>query len=263
MAAAPLLEIEDLRVQAGERVLVDGVGLRLARGASLGLLGQSGSGKSLTALSVLGLLPEGLRRTSGRIRFDGTELSALDERGLRPFRGGRIALVFQEAMSAFNPVLRLGGQVAEVVELHRPEVPRRERAATVEALFEEVGLREPARVARSYPHELSGGMLQRCMIAMALAGEPELLIADEPTTALDVTVQARVLELVAEVRARRGLSLLWISHDLAVVARVCEEVVVLRDGRVEEAGPVERILREPQSDYARRLVAAAPRLEVR
>ncbi len=261
MAEDTLLEIRGLRLLAGDDTLVDGVDLELPRGGSLGLLGQSGSGKSLTALAVLGLLPPGVRRAAGAVCYDGVELSALDEAGLRPFRGGRIALVFQEAMSAFNPVLRLGRQVAEVLELHRPALARAERGAEVERLFEEVGLREPARVARSYPHELSGGMLQRCMIAMALAGEPELLIADEPTTALDVTVQARVLEQVAEIRARRGLALLWISHDLGVVSRVCERVAVMRAGRVVEAGPVERVLRRPEQAYTQELIAAAPRLE--
>ncbi|MBC8329824.1 MAG: ABC transporter ATP-binding protein [Planctomycetes bacterium] len=261
MAEESLLEIRGLELRAGEEVLVDGVDLDLPRGGSLGLLGQSGSGKTLTALAVLGLLPPGVRRVAGTIRFDGVELSALDEAGLRPFRGGRIALVFQEAMSAFNPVLKLGRQVAEVLELHRRQIDRRGRPPEVLRLFEEVGLKEPERVARSYPHELSGGMLQRCLIAMALAGEPELLIADEPTTALDVTVQARILELVAEIRRRRGLSLLWISHDLGVVARVCGRVAVMRGGRVLEQGEVEQVLRQPAHPYTRELMAAAPRLE--
>ncbi len=256
-----MLEIRGLRIEADEAVLVEALDLQVERGCSVGLLGQSGSGKTLTAMAVLGMLPAGVRRSAGSIRFAGVELSALDEAGLRPFRGGRIALVFQEAMGAFNPVLRLGPQITEVMEFHRPELGRRRGREELLRLLEEVGLREPERVARSYPHELSGGMLQRCMIAMALAGQPELLIADEPTTALDVTVQARVLELVEQVRARRGLSLLWISHDLAVVARVCEQVAVMRDGRLVEAGPVERILQAPVQDYTRELIAAAPRLE--
>ncbi|RMH04614.1 MAG: ABC transporter ATP-binding protein [Planctomycetota bacterium] len=255
-----MLEIRGLRLAAGDRILVDGLDLEVGPGEAVGLLGPSGSGKSLTAAAVLGLLPPGVERRSGSIRFAGRELTGLDERSLRPFRGGRIALVFQEAAAAFNPVLRVGAQVAEVIEIHRPEIPRRERREEVLRLLAEVGLDEPERVARSFPHELSGGMLQRCLIAQALAGEPELLLADEPTTALDVTVQARILDLVSSLRARRGLSLLWISHDLGVLARICDRLVVIRDGRRVEEGTVEEVLHRPRAEATRELIAAVPRL---
>jgi len=267
VSTEPLLVVEGLRlglVAAGrERILVDGVSFQIRPREAFGLAGESGSGKSLSALAILGLLPPGIRVLGGSVRFAGTELLGRGESFLRPFRGGRIAIVFQEAMSAFNPVLRVGRQVEESLEVHRPELGRAQRKDVVRDLLSEVGLTEPERVARSYPHELSGGMLQRALLAMALAGEPELLIADEPTTALDVTVQARILDRLAEIRLERELALLWISHDFAVLARICSRLAVMRQGRIVEEGDRARILKEPRESYTRALLAAVPRWEAR
>lgn len=255
MKSEALLTVHDLRICAGETELVKGLSFQLAAGESLGLVGASGSGKSLTTLALLGLLPEGLQQTGGNIEFAGQSLQGLSERAWRRVRGGRIGLVFQDPSAALNPVLRVGFQVAEVLAAHGI-AGGRER---VRALFQEVQLADSDDLLDRFPHELSGGQRQRVMIAIALAGEPELLLADEPTTALDVTVQAAILELVARIRKERGLAMLWISHDLGVIARVCDRVAILDAGELVEAGPVERILDRPASAAAKRLLAALPR----
>ena len=266
MGGKPLLQVRDLRLTLTKRhpgqAVVDGARFAIEEGSALGLLGQSGCGKSLTALAILGLLPPGVARVGGSIVFDGVDLTGLSDRELRRYRGGRIALVFQEPASAFNPVLRIGRQVEEVLEIHTA-LDRPARRRKVVDLLGEVGLPQPERVARQYPHELSGGMLQRAMIATALAGEPELLIADEPTTALDVTVQAQILELIRDIREHRSLALLWISHDLGVVAQVCDRVAVMQHGAVVEEGTVHAVLAAPQHVHTRELLAAAPRWEAR
>ncbi len=273
MAAAahpeePLLEVRELRVGlAGvrgraERALVDGVSLRLEAGGSLGLLGESGCGKTLLARSLIQLLPPGVEILGGSIRFAGRELLGLSERELGVLRGGRIGFVFQEPARALNPVLRVGRQVEEGIELHR-RLGRAERRQEVLRLLEEAGLEDPERVARAWPHELSGGMQQRVMLAVALAGDPDLLIADEPTTALDVRVQQRLLERVREIQERRGLALLWISHDLAVLGRIARRLAVLYAGRLVEEGPVQQVLEAPAHPYTRGLRAAVPRLDRR
>ncbi len=266
MADQPLLEIRDLTLAAttadgGSLELVRGLNLAVQRGQSVGLLGESGSGKSLTALSLLGLLPETVDRTSGTVLFDGTELQALAETQLRSFRGGRIALVFQDPATALNPVLRVGFQIDEVLRLHRP-MGKAQRQQEVLRLLTEVQLPEPEQIQRRYPHELSGGQRQRIMIAMALAGEPDLLVADEPTTALDVTVQAEILKLVAQIRAQRQLSMLWISHDLGVVAQCCDRVAVLYRGDLVEEGEVRQVLSTPQHAHTRFLLDSLPRRRV-
>lgn len=263
MAAQPLLEIRNLCLRANHTdgtplELVRNLDLTVHRGRSLGLLGESGSGKSLTALALLGLLPEAVKRTSGQVVFDGTELQALTETQLRSFRGGRIALVFQDPATALNPVLRVGYQIDEVLQLHR-RLSKAERQQEVIRLLTEVQLPDPAQLRRRYPHELSGGQRQRIMIAMALAGEPELLVADEPTTALDVTVQDEILQLVAQIRRQRQLSMLWISHDLGVIAKCCEEVAVLYRGDLVEAGPVADVLGNPQHSHTQFLMASMPK----
>lgn len=250
-----MLTVHDLRICAGKTELVHGLSFQVRAGESLGLVGASGCGKSLTTLALLGLLPEGLRQSGGSIEFAGQTLAGLSERAWRGVRGGRIGLVFQDPSAALNPVLRVGFQVEEVLAAHGI-AGGRER---VRALFDEVQLAQSDELLDRFPHELSGGQRQRVMIAIALAGEPELLLADEPTTALDVTVQAAILELVARIRRERGLAMLWISHDLGVIARVCDRVAVLDAGELVEEGPVQQILQQPSSAAAQRLLAALPR----
>ncbi len=254
----PLLWVDDLRLETSAgQPLVAGLSLQIQAGQAVGLLGASGSGKSLTSLAIFGLLPPGVQQTGGRILFDGTNLSACSDAELRPYRGGRLGLVFQDPASSFNPVVPLGRQVGEALEVHCPG-PVGERCQEVLRLLAEVGLEEPERVAAAYPHQLSGGMLQRAMIAAALAGQPELLIADEPTTALDVRVQAGILNMVHSLRQERGLAMLWITHDLAVAARVCDRLAVLDQGRIVEEGPVTQLLSQPEHATTRELVAASP-----
>lgn len=250
-----MLSVHDLRICAGETELVHGLSFQVEPGQSLGLVGASGSGKSLTTLALLGLLPEGLQMRSGSIEFDGQSLTGLSERAWRGVRGGRIGLVFQDPSAALNPVLRVGFQVEEVLAAHGVAGGR----TRVRALFDEVQLSQDGDLLDRFPHELSGGQRQRVMIAIALAGEPELLLADEPTTALDVTVQAAILELVVRIQRERGLAMLWISHDLGVIARVCDRVAVLDEGELVEQGPVQQVLEAPQSRAAKRLLAALPR----
>lgn len=255
-AAPPALAVRDLAVRTRDRVLVDGVSLTVGAGERVGLIGESGSGKSLTALAVMGLLPDGVTATGGVDVAAERGLLARGDRRLAPLRGRLMSMVFQEPMTALDPLVRVGAQVAEVMTLHgaRGRADAAERAV---GLLREVGLPDPDRAARAYPHQLSGGQRQRVMIAMALANDPALLVADEPTTALDVTVQAQVLDLMADLVARRGTGLLFITHDLAVVARVCERVVVMRDGRVVESGPVAEVFADPQHPYTRGLLAAS------
>ncbi|TWH21764.1 ABC-type dipeptide/oligopeptide/nickel transport system ATPase component [Prauserella rugosa] len=247
-----LVSVEGLTVAQGERRFVDDVSFTLAPGERVGLIGASGSGKSLTASAIMGLLPEGLT-ASGSVRFGDRELVGASERTLSRLRGKELGMVFQEPMTALNPAMRVGRQVAEALTVHGTS--RREATDRARELLDRVGL--PERTARAYPHELSGGQRQRVLLAAALANDPALLLCDEPTTALDVTVQAQVLELIAEAVRERGTTLLFITHDLAVVASVCERVLVCRDGRIIEEGPVRAVLSEPEHEYTRRLVEAA------
>jgi peptide/nickel transport system ATP-binding protein len=250
-----LLKISDLSVRIGGATVVDEVSLELASGERLALIGESGSGKTLTALAVMGLLPDGAEST-GSIRLDGEDLLGLGDRALSRLRGDRMAMVFQEPMGALNPLMRIGHQLAEPLRLHRGLNRRRAGAAAVE-LAAQVGLPDPELIVRSWPHQLSGGQRQRVGLAMALATRPALLIADEPTTALDVTVQADMLRLLDDLVHQHGTALLFISHDLAVVARLCPRVAVLKDGRLVEEGATDTVIRSPQHPYTQRLVAAA------
>jgi len=258
----PLLSVEHLRTVftlAGGRdaPAVDDVSLVIGRGETLGLVGESGSGKSVTALSIVRLvLPPG-RITSGRILLDGRDLLALDEPAMRAVRGRRIGFVFQEPMVALNPVYTIGFQIAETLQVHglaRGHTARRR----VRELLEAVRIPEPDRRAREYPHQLSGGLRQRAMIALALAAEPALLIADEPTTALDVTVQAEILDLLRDMRREFNLSLLLITHDLGVVAEMADRVAVMYAGRIVEQAPVADLFRAPAHPYTRGLLASVP-----
>ncbi|MEP7160648.1 MAG: ABC transporter ATP-binding protein [Dermatophilaceae bacterium] len=256
-SAGRVLTVRGLSVAARENGLVEDVELRVCRGERVGLIGESGSGKTLTALAVMGLLPDGLRATGDvRLAGAGSNLLDLDERALSRLRGQQMAMVFQEPMTALNPTMRVGRQVAETMLLHG----RHDRFGVREAvvtLLDDVRLPDPAGAARSYPHQLSGGQRQRVVLAMALANDPALLICDEPTTALDVTVQANVLDLIVRGVESRDAGLLFISHDLAVVATVCEQVAVMHRGRIVERGPVRQVMTDPQHPYTRRLLAAA------
>ncbi len=261
--SAPLLSVEDLVVsfrtdQAYVRA-VDGVSFEVARGKTLGLVGESGCGKSVTSLSVMRLLPSPPAKIErGRIVLDGAlDLAQLNERRMRALRGQRVAMIFQEPMTSLNPVLTIGAQIAEAVRAHR-DVSRKEARARVIALLARVGIPAPEERVHAYPHQLSGGMRQRVMIAIALASDPELLIADEPTTALDVTIQAQILDLLADLQASTGMSMLLITHDLGVVAEHAHEVVVMYAGKVVERAPTAELFAAPRHPYTRGLLRSVP-----
>jgi oligopeptide/dipeptide ABC transporter ATP-binding protein len=262
LAERPLLAIEGLSVafpHHGRWVeVVRGVSLTIERGELVGLAGESGSGKSMTALSVLGLVPAP-GRTGGHVYLDGEDVLAMPPAALRRVRGGRIGLVFQEAMTALNPVYTIGFQIAEAVAAHRA-VTRRAARAEAARLLDRVALAAARRRLDDYPHQLSGGQRQRVMIAMALAGGPDLLLADEPTTNLDVTVQAQILELLESLRRELDLAVLLITHDLALIAEACDRVVVLYAGEVVEDAPVAELFSSPAHPYTRGLLATLPRL---
>jgi oligopeptide/dipeptide ABC transporter ATP-binding protein len=259
-AEAPLLEVRQLVTRfltdAGELRAVDHVSFTISRGHSLALVGESGSGKSVTALSLLGLVhdPPG-RVVAGEILFRGRDLRQLDDAQLRKVRGAEIAMIFQEPMTSLNPVMTTGDQVAESLILHKRMARRAARAEAV-ALFRKVGIADPERRVRDYPHQMSGGMRQRVMIAMALACRPALVIADEPTTALDVTIQAQILELLAELRRELDMSLLLITHDLGVVAETCDDVVVMYAGHVVEQAGAAELFARPRHPYTAGLLAS-------
>jgi peptide/nickel transport system ATP-binding protein len=254
-----VLTVENLCVRVGGLEVIHGISFALAPRERTGLIGESGSGKTLTALAIMGLLPDGLE-ADGSVVYQGRNLLALDERELCRLRGDRLAMVFQEPMTALNPVMKVGDQVAEPLRIHRGLRGREAQAAALEAL-RRVHLPDPAEKMRAYPHQLSGGQRQRAMIAMATACSPELLIADEPTTALDVTIQAQILELLKELVETEGSSLLLITHDLPVVANVCRRVLVLYGGHIVEEGSVEAVFGEPRHPYTRALLDAIPPLD--
>jgi peptide/nickel transport system ATP-binding protein len=296
--ARPLVSVEELTIGFGGRAVVHGVSFEIAAGETLGLVGESGSGKSATALAMMRLLPAEAQ-VGGRIVYEergdglgtgsrwhqshisearcgapgsggssdaaGTDLLGLTEREMRRRRGSEIAMIFQEPMTALNPTMRVGEQIAEAVRAHRPELRRGEVDGAVLAAMREVGLEAPERRVRDYPHQFSGGQRQRILIAMAIVNRPRLLIADEPTTALDVTVQAQVLELLGELRRTLGLAMLFISHDLAVVAQACgqpgDHVAVMQQGRIVEQAATAELFARPRHEYTRRLLASAPTMK--
>ena len=263
--AQPLLEVEDLRLAfdlAGGTVHpVDGVSFSIARGETLALVGESGCGKSLTSLALLRLVPPPGRIAEGsKITLDGGDLLALRESDMRAVRGGRIGMVFQDPMTSLNPVFTVGDQVAETIRAHRKATAREAKDRAI-ALLGEVGIPDPALRYASYPHQLSGGLRQRVMIAIALAADPELLVADEPTTALDVTVQAQILELLDRLRRERGMAVLLITHDLGVVAGRADRVAVMYAGQIVETADTTALFRAPAHPYTRALFASMPRLD--
>jgi len=264
MTAPATVSIKNLRIalpRSAERPFaVDGISLDLRAGKIVCVVGESGSGKSMCAHALMGLLPDTVSVTSGEIQFEGRDLLKLDDDGWRDLRGRRLAMIFQEPMTALNPLMRIGDQMAEMFEAHGLLTPRERRAKAL-SLAREVGLPDPERIVRAYPHQLSGGQRQRAMIAMALALEPAVLVADEPTTALDVTTQAQILKLIRNLQRNRNMAVMFITHDFGVVADIADQVVVLRHGKVVEEGPAATVFNEPQHDYTKALLAAVPSMD--
>jgi peptide/nickel transport system ATP-binding protein len=258
-----LLEVENLqthfRTPDGIIRAVDGVSFAVGRGETVAIVGESGCGKSVTANSILRLIPQPPGKIAGQIRFEGADLLALSERAMRTIRGNRISMVFQEPMTSLNPVFTVGRQIAEALRLHQRLGRKAIRERAVEML-NLVGIAEPRRRAGEYPHQLSGGMRQRVMIAIALACDPKLLIADEPTTALDVTIQAQILDLMADLKKRVGAAIILITHDLGVVAEIAERVIVMYAGHKVEEAAVKDLFRAPRHPYTQGLLAAVPKL---
>ena len=264
MTAPATVSIKNLRIalpKSAERpYAVDGISLDLRAGKIVCVVGESGSGKSMCAHALMGLLPDTVDVTAGEIMFEGRDLLKLDDDGWRDLRGRRLAMIFQEPMTALNPLMRIGDQMAEMFEAHGLLTPKERRARAL-ALAREVGLPDPERIVRAYPHQLSGGQRQRAMIAMALALEPAVLVADEPTTALDVTTQAQILKLIRNLQRNRNMAVMFITHDFGVVADIADQVVVLRHGKVVEEGPAATVFSAPQHDYTKALLAAVPSMD--
>ncbi len=262
----PILEVRDLEVEFsvddGKIKVLDGVSFQVAPGQTLGIVGESGCGKSVTSLAIMGLLPRPHGQVvAGSIRFQGEELLSLPPDQMYKVRGNRISMIFQEPMTALNPVQTVGAQLMEVFSLHRPDFSKAQRKEAAIAMLQKVGIPEPAQRFEVYPHNLSGGMRQRVMIAMALACEPDLLICDEPTTALDVTIQAQILDLMKALQAQTGMAIIFITHDLGVVAELCDEVVVMYAGRAVERADIFELFDHPRHPYTHGLMASIPRLE--
>ncbi len=264
--ATPLLDVENLRTyfftEAGIVKAVDGVSFGLRKGETLGLVGESGSGKTVTAFSVLRIVPRPGRIVGGKVTFDGTSILDLPEEEMRRVRGSKMAIVFQDPTSSLNPVYTVGSQIAEII-MHHQGIDRREAFGKTVDLLEMVGISEPETRVHQYPHQLSGGMKQRIAVARALACEPVLLFADEPTTNLDVTIQAQVLELMKELRRRLGMSLVMITHDMGIIAEMTERVTVLYAGMVAESTDTKRIFKMPKHPYTEALLQAVPRIDQR
>lgn len=260
-----LLEIKDERLSfftpAGEVKALNGVSFSMEEGEVLGIVGESGSGKSVTAYSVMGLTAYPGKLIGGTINFNGHQIDKMSEKEMRKIRGNEVSIIFQDPMTSLNPVYTIGNQITEVICLHTGK-SKKEAHDRAKELLELVGINEPAKRLKQYPHELSGGMRQRVMIAIALACEPKLLIADEPTTALDVTIQAQILELIQELRKKLGMSIIMITHDLGVVASMCERIAVMYAGHIVEYGTADEIFYEPKHEYTKGLIKSIPKLNV-
>jgi len=265
MSETPILEVRDLRVEIpltrGTVHAVQSASFTVEPGQALGLVGESGCGKSMTLRAILGLLPQPGHITGGEIRFEGDDLANAGPKRLREVRGARIGIIFQEPMTALNPVMRVGDQIAEGPRVHLRK-SRSEARETALELMRKVGIPDPARRAQAYPHELSGGMRQRVMIAIALSCEPRLILCDEPTTALDVTIQDQILKLLSAMRRDLGVSVVFVTHDLAVVAETCERIAVMYAGQVVETGTVDEVFRAPRHPYTLGLLRSVPRFDV-
>jgi oligopeptide/dipeptide ABC transporter ATP-binding protein len=261
---APILEVRDLHVRIATRRgvvrAVDGVSFDVSRGEAVGLVGESGSGKSMTLRAILGVLPPEARATAGQVVLDGTDLLQLNQASLNRLRGPKISMIFQEPMSALNPVMRVGWQIAEGPQVHLGYNRARAAERALE-LMRRVGIPDPERRFRAYPHEFSGGMRQRVMIAIALSCEPEIILCDEPTTALDVTIQDQILRLLARLCRESGVSLVFVTHDLPVVAQICQQIAVMYGGQLVERGDVRDVLLDPRHPYTLGLVRSAPDFE--
>lgn len=260
-----LLEIKDERLSfftpAGEVKALNGVSFSMEEGEVLGIVGESGSGKSVTAYSVMGLTAYPGKLIGGTINFNGHQIDKMSEKEMRKIRGNEVSIIFQDPMTSLNPVYTIGNQITEVICLHTGK-SKKEAHDRAKELLELVGINEPTKRLKQYPHELSGGMRQRVMIAIALACEPKLLIADEPTTALDVTIQAQILELMQELRKKLGMSIIMITHDLGVVASLCERIAVMYAGHIVEYGTADEIFYEPKHEYTKGLIRSIPKLNV-
>ncbi len=265
MSAAPLLSVNDLRVgfatEAGVVQAVDGVSFDLRPGEVVAIVGESGSGKSVTAQTIIGLTRANNARIEGSVKLNGEELTEAGDAEMRRLRGEQVAMIFQDPMTSFNPVYRLGDQIIEAIRAHRPDTSKKEGRERVIELFEAVGITNAEQRVDDYPHEFSGGMRQRAMIAMALALEPEVLIADEPTTALDVTIQAQILDLLEQLNRERNLATILITHDLGVVAEVADRVLVMYGGKVVEEGTLDEIFYDPQHPYTWGLLGSLTRID--
>lgn len=260
-----LLEIKDEKLSfftpAGEVKALNGVSFSMNEGEVLGIVGESGSGKSVTAYSIMGLTAYPGKLIGGTIYFNGHQIEKMSEKEMRKIRGNEVSIIFQDPMTSLNPVYTIGNQITEVIRLHTGK-SKKEAYDRAKELLELVGINEPTKRLKQYPHELSGGMRQRVMIAIALACEPKLLIADEPTTALDVTIQAQILELMQELRKKLGMSIIMITHDLGVVASMCERIAVMYAGHIVEYGTADEIFYEPKHEYTKGLIKSIPKLNV-
>lgn len=263
MSDTPLLQVKNLTTSfvtdSGEVHAVNGVSFNLDRGRVLGIVGESGSGKSVTAYSIMRILSDNGRVESGQVLFEGKDILQTSENEMRQFRGERISIIFQDPMTSLNPVFTVGSQLSEAIRLHTDRTRAQAKARALE-LLRLVGVNEPDKRLRQYPHQLSGGMRQRVMIAMALACEPDILIADEPTTALDVTIQAQILELMRSLQKQLGMAIIMITHDLGVIAEMCDEIIVMYAGRICERGTAEEIFYNPRHAYTKGLLRSIPRM---
>lgn len=261
-----LLEVKNLETcfdtEAGRAQVLDKVSFEIKKGTTVGIVGESGCGKSVTSLSVMRLLPKPAGHiTGGEVLYKGKDITKIPAKEMRSIRGNKIAMIFQEPMTALNPLHKVGKQLGEVLELHHPEMSDEDRKKACIDMIRAVGIPEPERRMVEFPHQLSGGIRQRVMIAMALLCKPDILIADEPTTALDVTIQAQILKLMKDMQLNLGMAIMFITHDLGVIAELCDEVVVMYAGRVAERGPVKEIFKNPKHAYTKGLLSSIPRLE--
>ena len=261
-----ILDVTDLHIEFHDHgfpeVAVEDFDLMLEEGEIVGIVGESGSGKSMSALAIAGLLSRHSITKTGRIMFNGDDLLTCDRKTLRSYQGDEISMIFQEPMTSLNPVKRIGWQVEESLFIHHPEIDKKKRKEMAIEMLLAVGLNDAENIYHMYPHELSGGMRQRVMIAAAMIGNPKILIADEPTTALDVTVQAQIVELLKKINKERGTSIIFISHDLSLVNQLCERVIVMQKGNIVESGDTARVFDSPQDSYTKKLIAAIPKIDI-